>query len=38
VRAVFQSPEQTLTDDQIRSHSDRIIEALEKQLGATLRG
>ena len=37
VRVVFQSPEQTLTDDQIRSHSDRIIEALEKQLGATLR-
>jgi phenylalanyl-tRNA synthetase beta chain len=37
VRAVFQSPEQTLTDDQIRSHSERIVEALEKKLGATLR-
>jgi len=37
VRVVFQSSEHTLTDDQIRSHSERILEALEKKLSATLR-
>ncbi|MBI4466085.1 MAG: phenylalanine--tRNA ligase subunit beta [Acidobacteria bacterium] len=37
VRVTLQSPEQTLTDEQIRSLSERIVRALEKELGATLR-
>jgi len=37
VRAVFQSREATLTEAQINDFSARIIAALEKQLGATLR-
>jgi len=37
VRVVFQSREATLTEAQINDFSTRIISALEKQLGATLR-
>jgi len=37
VRVVFQSREATLTESQINDFSTRIISALEKQLGATLR-
>lgn len=37
VRVTFQSAEQTLTEEQIRSQSERIVEALQSQLGATLR-
>jgi phenylalanyl-tRNA synthetase beta chain len=37
VRVAFQSFEQTLTDEQIRAHSERIVRALEKELGARLR-
>jgi len=37
VRVVFQSAEQTLTDEQVRGFSARIVGALEKKLGATLR-
>jgi phenylalanyl-tRNA synthetase beta chain len=37
VRVVFQSREATLTEAQINDFSTRIIAALEKQLGATLR-
>ncbi|MBI2956704.1 MAG: phenylalanine--tRNA ligase subunit beta [Acidobacteria bacterium] len=37
IRVVFQSPEQTLTEEQIRRLSDRLVEALEKKLGARLR-
>ena len=37
VRVTFQSFEQTLTDEQIRAHSERIVRALEKELGASLR-
>jgi len=37
VRVTFQSAEQTLTDEQIRGASERIVKALEKELGATLR-
>ncbi|HXE74440.1 MAG TPA: phenylalanine--tRNA ligase subunit beta [Candidatus Xenobia bacterium] len=37
IRVVFQSPERTLTEEEIRSFSDRIVHALEKKLGATLR-
>jgi phenylalanyl-tRNA synthetase beta chain len=37
VRVVFQSREATLTESQINDFSARIISALEKQLGATLR-
>ncbi|HXJ10909.1 MAG TPA: phenylalanine--tRNA ligase subunit beta [Candidatus Limnocylindrales bacterium] len=37
VRVVFQSREATLTETQINDFSARIISALEKQLGATLR-
>src|SRR5437899_1717289 len=37
VRIVFQSRENTLTEAQINSFSARIVAALEKQLGATLR-
>jgi phenylalanyl-tRNA synthetase beta chain len=37
VRVVFQSREATLTDAQINEYSTRIVSALEKQLGATLR-
>jgi len=37
VRIIFQSPEQTLTDEQVRGFSDRIIADLEKNLGAALR-
>jgi phenylalanyl-tRNA synthetase beta chain len=37
VRVVFQSPERTLTEEQIRSHSERIVRELERELGATLR-
>jgi phenylalanyl-tRNA synthetase beta chain len=37
VRVTFQSRESTLTDAQISDHSNRIVNALEKNLGATLR-
>ncbi len=37
VRVVFQSPEQTLNDAQIRAFTERIVTALEKKLGASLR-
>ena len=37
IRATFQSAETTLTDAQIAEFSSRIIAALERQLGATLR-
>ncbi|HTR47204.1 MAG TPA: phenylalanine--tRNA ligase subunit beta [Verrucomicrobiae bacterium] len=37
VRVVFQSAETTLTDAQIADYSSRIVAALERQLGATLR-
>jgi phenylalanyl-tRNA synthetase beta chain len=37
VRVTFQSREATLTDSQITDFSARIVEALEKQLGAQLR-
>ncbi|HSC78129.1 MAG TPA: phenylalanine--tRNA ligase subunit beta [Candidatus Acidoferrales bacterium] len=37
IRAVFQSAERTLTEEEIRGHSERIVQALEKKLGATLR-
>jgi len=37
VRVTFQSRESTLTDTQIADFSGRIVQALEKQLGAQLR-
>ena len=37
VRVTFQSAEATLTDAQIADYSSRIVTALERQLGATLR-
>lgn len=37
VRVKFQSPEQTLTDAQVKSFSERIVRALESELGARLR-
>ncbi|MGH9812759.1 MAG: hypothetical protein ACRD4T_06440, partial [Candidatus Acidiferrales bacterium] len=37
VRVVFQSAERTLTEEEIRGFSKRIVSALEKKLGATLR-
>jgi phenylalanyl-tRNA synthetase beta chain len=37
IRVVFQSTEHTLTEEEIRSFSERIIAALEKKLGASLR-
>jgi len=37
VRAVFQSAERTLTEEEVRSFSERIVAALEKKLAATLR-
>jgi phenylalanyl-tRNA synthetase beta chain len=37
VRVVFQSREATLTDTQITAFSNRIVSALEKELGASLR-
>ncbi len=37
VRVVFQSAERTLTEEEIRGFSERIVAALEKTLGATLR-
>ncbi len=37
VRVTFQSFEQTLTDEQIRGYSERIVRALGKELGASLR-
>ena len=37
IRAVFQSAERTLTEEEIRGFSERIVSALEKKLGATLR-
>ena len=37
VRVTFQSHERTLTDEEIRSASGRIVSALEKELGAKLR-
>jgi phenylalanyl-tRNA synthetase beta chain len=37
IRVVFQSAERTLTEEEIRGHSERIVQALEKKLGATLR-
>jgi phenylalanyl-tRNA synthetase beta chain len=37
VRVAFQSTETTLTDAQIAEYSSRIVAALEKNLGATLR-
>jgi phenylalanyl-tRNA synthetase beta chain len=37
VRVTFQSHEATLTDEQVNDFSARIVAALEKQLGATLR-
>ena len=37
VRVTFQSAQATLTDPQIADYSSRIVAALEKELGATLR-
>ncbi len=37
VRVTFQSRESTFTDPQINDFSNRIVAALEKNLGATLR-
>ena len=37
VRVIFQSRESTFTDAQINDFSNRIVAALEKNLGATLR-
>ncbi|MFQ5662441.1 MAG: phenylalanine--tRNA ligase subunit beta [Terriglobia bacterium] len=37
IRVIFQSGEQTLTDQQIRQHSERIVGALAARLGAALR-
>jgi phenylalanyl-tRNA synthetase beta subunit len=37
VRVVFQSREATLTEAQINDFSARIVTAMEKQFGATLR-
>ncbi|MFQ5777229.1 MAG: phenylalanine--tRNA ligase subunit beta [Terriglobia bacterium] len=37
VRVIFQSSQQTLTEEQIRVSADRIVQSLEKKLGATLR-
>jgi phenylalanyl-tRNA synthetase beta chain len=37
VRVIFQSAQATLTDAQIAEHSSRIVAALEKNLGASLR-
>ena len=37
IRVTFQSAEATLTDAQIADYSSRIVTALERQLGATLR-
>jgi phenylalanyl-tRNA synthetase beta chain len=37
IRVVFQSAERTLTEEEIRGFSERIVAALEKKLGATLR-
>jgi phenylalanyl-tRNA synthetase beta chain len=37
IRVAFQSAETTLTDAQIAEYSSRIVAALEKNLGATLR-
>ncbi|HEX9761206.1 MAG TPA: phenylalanine--tRNA ligase subunit beta [Candidatus Acidoferrales bacterium] len=37
VRVVFQSHETTLTDDQVNDYAQRIVAALEKSLGASLR-
>ncbi|MCI0403829.1 MAG: phenylalanine--tRNA ligase subunit beta, partial [Acidobacteria bacterium] len=37
IRVVFQSAERTLTDEDIRGFSERIVGALGKKLGATLR-
>jgi len=37
IRVMFQSAEATLTDAQIADYSSRIVTALERQLGATLR-
>ncbi|MFQ5695966.1 MAG: phenylalanine--tRNA ligase subunit beta, partial [Terriglobia bacterium] len=37
IRIVFQSAQQTLTDEQTRAYSERIIKALEEKLGARLR-
>jgi phenylalanyl-tRNA synthetase beta subunit len=37
IRVTFQSAQATLTDAQIADHSARIVTALEKNLGASLR-
>jgi phenylalanyl-tRNA synthetase beta chain len=37
IRVTFQSAEATLTDAQISEYSSRIVSALERELGATLR-
>jgi phenylalanyl-tRNA synthetase beta chain len=37
IRVAFQSPEATLTDAQVAGFSSRIVSALERQLGASLR-
>ncbi len=37
VRAIFQSSEQTLAEEQVRRFTDRIVAALAAELGATLR-
>ncbi|MGH9787301.1 MAG: phenylalanine--tRNA ligase subunit beta, partial [Candidatus Acidiferrales bacterium] len=37
IRVVFQSAERTLTEEEIRNFSERIVSALEKKLGASLR-
>ncbi|HVB85646.1 MAG TPA: phenylalanine--tRNA ligase subunit beta [Candidatus Dormibacteraeota bacterium] len=37
IRAVFQSPEETLTDSRVAGFSARIVAALEQKLGASLR-
>ena len=37
IRVTFQSPQTTLTDAQIADYSSRIVAALEKEVGASLR-
>ena len=37
LRATFQSPDRTLQEENIRGFTDRIVTALEKETGATLR-
>ncbi len=37
IRVVFQSSERTLTEEEIRGFCERVVQALEKKLGASLR-